>query len=362
MKILDKYIYKEMTLPIIFGMSLFTFIFLIDVLSEMMENIIVKSVPISDVLEIVSYTFPPVLVQTIPMGVLLGVMISYGSLSGNTEIIAMESIGVGMKRFFMPALTIGVLVMAFLFLLEEQIVPSSHKKLSLLMKKISYKKPTIKLDEKTFIENIGGYSIYLNTVDNDAGEAGNVVIFNKNNNQTLYPQILLAEKAKWLNQDMVMENGKFFDIKDNGELNLKGSFDNKVIPVSTFFSGFNSEMGKDISMMGITELKNEIKANKEKKLPTLAMEIEFQQKMSTPFTSVILAILGVLLSVKNKRSGKGVSFGISLVIIFLYIMGINFGRLMASNKVVSPEVGLWYPNMVLLTLTLVLFIVNMRRR
>lgn len=360
MKIVDKYFYEEMGAPIIFGISLFTFIFLIDALVEMMENIIVKNVPIKDVLSLISYYFPPVLVQTIPMGLLLGIMISYGKLSGNSEIIALESMGISMTRFLRPALVLGILTMGFVFFLEEKVVPGSYTKFGILSKAIAYRKPAIKIEEKVFVEGIGDYNIYINKMDNELNEAKNLIVFKKESD-TPFPEIIISKKAKWEKSDMVLENANFYNINSNGEKELSGSFEKQSIPINTFFGKFNIN-NKNKSSMSITELRKEIIKRKKKKMNSLSYEIEYQQKLAIPISALILSFLGVLLSVKNNRNGKGVSFGISLVIIFFYIMGVNFGRLLIYNEVLPPIIGMWYPNFLLLLLSLILFYKQTRSR
>ena len=80
MKIIEKYILEEVKMPILFGISLFTFIFLIDIIVAMMENIIVKGISIIDIIRILSFYLPPILSQTIPMGIFLGVMLTFQNL------------------------------------------------------------------------------------------------------------------------------------------------------------------------------------------------------------------------------------------------------------------------------------------
>ncbi|OQY09855.1 MAG: hypothetical protein B6I28_02245 [Fusobacteriia bacterium 4572_132] len=361
MKIIDKYIYKEMFLPIIFGISLFTFIFLIDLLVEMMENILVKNIPPMDVLEMISYYFPPILIQTIPMGLLLGVMITYGNLSSTSELVALESIGIGIKRFLKPAFITGILVTGFIYFLEEMIVPDSYEKLSLITKKIAYKKPALKIEEKVFIEDIGEYNIYINKMDQENDVAKNLIVF-KMEKDTQYPQIIMAKKAEWENSNMILSDAKFYKMDSKGEEKLRGSFDKQLIPINTFFGGFSKNKNKSKSMMGISELKNKLKILDKNKEEKISYEIEYYQKLATPLSAAILSFLGVMLSVKNNRSGKGVSFGISLVIIFLYMMGMNFGKMLAKKEILYPAIAMGYPNVLLIIISLILFIGQIRRR
>ncbi|MGM0508534.1 MAG: LptF/LptG family permease [Fusobacteriota bacterium] len=360
MKIIDKYIYKELVLPTIFGISIFTFIFLIDILVEMMENILVKDIPVLDVLEMISFYLPPIMVQTIPMGILLGVMITYGNLSSNSELIALESIGIGIKQFLKPALIIGIITTMFLFFLEETVIPNSYDKLARITKKIAYTKPALKIDEKIFIEDIGDYNIYINEMNNDGSRAENLVIFKKENDSQ-YPQVIVSKVAKWEKNNMILEDANFYQINSDGEKKLSGSFNRQLIPIQSFFGDYTSNGSTKKSMMGITDLKKELKVDHKKDV-LKSYEIELHKKINIPLAAVIFSFLGVMLSVKKGRTGKGMSFGVSLVIIFLYIMGLDFGQIMAKKEIFPTAIALSIPNILLTILSLILFYKQTRTR
>lgn len=361
MKTYVKYITKEMILPTLFGISLFTFIFLIDILVYMMENIIVKSIPVLDVLEMVSYNFPPILVNTIPMGLFLGIMIAYGGLSDNSELVSLESLGIGMKRYFIPAFILGILTTLFLYYLEEKIVPDAAINLSNIKKKIMYTKPSFQIDEKVFIENIGEYNIYINKMNNETSTAKDLIVFKKDPN-SVYPEIIIADVAIWESNSMILENGRFFDIDNEGKKDLSGRFDKQVIPINTFFGSFKLDNERKKEMMGITELKNEIIKRKTEGKEVLQYRVEYQKKLAIPITAIILSVIGVMLSVKNNRSGKGVSFGVSLIIITIYMLSINFGEMMADKGNVPPVIGIWFPNFILFIFAILLTYNQFRRR
>lgn len=423
MKLVYKYFFKEMTLPVVFGISVFTFLFLIDFLIEMMENIIVKNIPAVDVLEMVSYYFPPILSNTIPMGLFLGVMLSYNKLSGNSEIIAMESIGVGFKTYLLPAIIIGAGALCVLYFIEEKVIPDSFVKLELITKKIAYTRPALKLEEKTFIEDIGDHSIYINKMDNEANAAENLIVFQKVDT-SMYPRIILANRSRWENSAMILESAKFYNINTNGEKELAGSFEKQIIPINTFFGNFSLKGKRKRAMMSITELKtvildtyghrkteimelekqikeykkaykkatesekatilqeidvlekNKIKIiqeaqeemksiddveKKRRKIRALPYEAEMHQKMAVPFAALFLSILGVFFSVKSARSGKGASFVFSIAVIFSYMTIIGVAKQQAIKQKIDVVLGMWFPNILLILLILILFIMRKRR-
>ncbi|TDT69207.1 lipopolysaccharide export system permease protein [Hypnocyclicus thermotrophus] len=360
MKLINKYIYKELTLPIIFGISLFTFIFLIDILVSMMENILVKSVPVLDVLELLSYTLPPIFAETIPMGVFLGIMITFSSLSTTSEIIAMESIGISLKKIIRPTFTLSFIIMCFVYFLYQSVIPRSGEKLIKISRKIAYTKPSVQLEEKIFVTGINDYNVYINHLEPEGTVADSLVIFKKEID-TIYPQVILAKKAKWENSKMYLKNATFYKVSSDGKISLKGKFEKQEVPINTFFGDFNTTIEKPENM-SISDLLKKINNLKKQNKKTIKYELEMYKKLYTPSSILILSVLGVILSVNNNRTGKGASFGISILIIFIYITLINIFYMISQKGNIAPSIAMIIPNILLLLLTMFLYVKKARSR
>ena len=148
MKIINRYILSEAKLPMLFGVSLFTFIFLIEIIVSMMESIIVKGISLIDVIRMLSFYLPMILSQTIPMGMFLGIMITFGKFTKNSESTAMSSIGLSLKDMIKPIALLGVAATFFIFFLQESIIPRSFNKLQQLTIKMAYDNPVFQLKDK----------------------------------------------------------------------------------------------------------------------------------------------------------------------------------------------------------------------
>lgn len=360
MKILDKYIYRELTLPIIFGISLFSFMFLIDMLVQMMENLLVKSVPLADVVALLSYSLPPIFSETIPMGVFLGVMITFGSLSSNSEVIAMESVGISLNRLIKPTFQLSVIFMLFIYFLHQSVVPQAGNNLRLLSRKIAYTKPAVQLEEKVFVTGIGSYSVYINKLEPNSTVAESLVVLKKENGST-YPTVMLSDKAVWKNSKMILEDADFYQINNTGTKELEGKFAEQVIPIASFFGDFTGEKVRP-SNMSITDLRKEVSLMKKAGKKALKYEIELYKKIYIPTSILFLPILGILLSIQNSRSGKGVSFGISIVIIFVYISIMQVFVMLAKKEQLEPVISMAIPNIILGLSALFLYIKKARSR
>ncbi|MFK4785783.1 LptF/LptG family permease [Fusobacterium sp. MFO224] len=350
MKMINRYILNEAKMPIFFGISLFTFIFLIEIIVSMLESIIVKGISIIDVSRMISFYLPMILSQTIPMGIFLGVMVTFGNLTKYSEIIAINSIGISLKNLLKLVSLIGIMGTMFIFFLQESIIPRSYVKLQQLSIKMVYNNPVFQLKDKVLIDEVDKYKIYIDEIDPKTKDAKNVLIFFKDN--TKYPTLITGERTYWENAAMILENSKFYRFKDDGEEQLRGEFKEKKIPLTDYFKDVEIKM-KDIEGMGVRTLYQEYSTReKEEKLPYL---VEINRKIAVPISAIILSILGVLLSVGNKRSGKGTNYGVAIGIIFIYIVFLNLGMVFSYRGLISPFLGVWFSNIFLMILTYSLY-------
>ncbi len=358
MRTIDRYVIKEMLLPVCFGVSLFTFIFLIDILIQMMESIIVNKLPIISVLRMLSYYLPPILSQTLPMGFFLGVMITYGGLTSTSELTAMVSMGMSLKKVIKPSFIVAIILTISVFFLQEEIVPRSFYRLGQLTKKIAYTSPPIQLKGKTFVKGIGDYSVYIDSVGSEENSAKNLVLF-RNNDNSQFPTVALSKQTKWEKSKMIMEDVEFYQMDQNGKTDLSGSFRKQTIPLASFLDKIEAKVD-DVEALSIREIVKESAGKNGEEW--LDYRVELHKKIAVPLSTVLLGILGVLLSVGHHRTGKGVSFGISIGVIFFYVAFINIGMVMSSKGEIPPALGIWFPNALLAVLTYIMYLRKSRSR
>ena len=343
MKIINKYILDELKGPIILAVFIFTFIFLLDIVVAMMEHIIVKGISVFDVLRLLSFYIPPILTQTIPIGMFLGIMICFTKFSRNSESVAMVSAGMSIKDILKPILAIAIGAAIFIVFLQESIIPRSFIKLKYVGTKIAYENPVFQLKEKTFIDNLDGYSIYVDEVDSD-GKAKNVIAFEKPKDKNKFSLVLTGEEAFWKDSAIILKESQFVSFDENGKKNLIGTFDENRIILKPSFQELNIKI-KDVEALSITDLiKNIRKVDAEE---ALRYKIEIFRKLALIFSTVPLAVIGFCLSLGHHRISKKYSFVLAMIIIFAYIIFLNIGIVIASAGKLHPFIATWTPNVLL---------------
>src|SRR6266699_7105403 len=106
MRILDRYIVREVFRHALLGLVVFTFVFFVPQLVRLMELFVRHSGSGSQILTLFLCIFPAVLVFTVPMATLIGVLLGLGRMSADSEIIALTALGIGRRRILLP---VGVL-------------------------------------------------------------------------------------------------------------------------------------------------------------------------------------------------------------------------------------------------------------
>ena len=94
MRIIDRYVIREVLWPFVIGLLVFTFMLIIPYLIDYAESFISKGVATLVVLRIMATLLPSTLALTIPMSLLLGLLVAFGRLSSDREFVAMQACGV----------------------------------------------------------------------------------------------------------------------------------------------------------------------------------------------------------------------------------------------------------------------------
>src|SRR5688572_23435417 len=112
MRIVDRYVIREVLWPFVIGLLIFTFMLIIPLLIEYAESFISKGVPMLVVLQVMGTLVPGALALTIPMSLLLGLLIALGRLSADREFVALQACGVSLFRLGRPVALLSVLAWA----------------------------------------------------------------------------------------------------------------------------------------------------------------------------------------------------------------------------------------------------------
>ncbi|HTV64855.1 MAG TPA: LptF/LptG family permease, partial [Bryocella sp.] len=99
MRILTRYILKEISSHAVIGIGLFTFVIFMRDLGKLFDLIVRNSAPLPSVAEIFLFTLPATFTITLPMGVLVGILVGLSRMAADSELTAIRASGMGVGIF-----------------------------------------------------------------------------------------------------------------------------------------------------------------------------------------------------------------------------------------------------------------------
>lgn len=354
---MDRYLTTQLLMPFLFGVASFSSIILaVGSLFELVRQVAESGLPIMVAGKVMALTLPQFVVYSFPMSMLLAAMMTYGRLSGDSEIIALRSGGVSVYRLVMPAIVIGIIITGITFGFNEALVPAANQEATATLQEfLKQDKPTFKQDniiyplygdvqrENGQKERVLQYLIYARKFDGKNLEGAIVIDRSKDN----LNRILNAQSASWdkKNNVWVFSGGTAYFVATDASYKSFVRFQTLQLelPLSPLELTAPEKKIEDMNIAEMLAYSETARlSGDEKKL--LKIQVTIQQKLAFPFICIIFSILGSAMGIRPQRSSKATSFGVSVLLIFGYYLLIFVSSALGQARIFSPFLAGWLPN------------------
>ncbi len=355
MKILHAYVLRGILLNFFVGLALFVTVLLLGHMFKI-ANLIMHGVPLKDIALLFAYLLPYFLSACIPMSLLSSILLVFGRLSQDNEIVAMKASGVSILQISYPLWIIGSIATLICFKINNEIIPYSHFAARKLLVEMGSKNPTAYLEPGNFVEIFPRHIIYVRERHGDVLKKiviyqslgqGHVKTITAQEGQISYD----SESKQVL---LELKNGAIQEPSGKDFFNLQfGTYALKLDASKVFQDTDN--LGKKHKDMTIREIKKKIVEYKGKGINTTPLLTEIQKKISISFSCLVFTLIGIPLGIRTHRSEKTVGIAISLLLVFLYYLLIIFGKALDEKTAFHPEYLMWLPNVLVMGIGLYLF-------
>jgi len=348
MRILDKYILKELLGPFVFGICAFSSVFIgTSTLFRIAQYVTKYGASITSVIKLFFYSLPSIVVLTFPMSMLLASLLSFGRLSASSEIIAMKSGGLSFYRLAAPVFIVAFGVSIFTTYFNELVVPAANTAYDNVVRNEIQKDTKPKTQENIVIKDLSGGDLdrltYARKFDQASSTMYAVSIEDFENNQLV--RVENAEKAIWTEDKWIMYNGTIYDLSGGGQLDRYMHFSEQVMPVNKTPSAIGDEQ-KSPQEMTIRELKLQIRALEREEIKASEYEVELHQRLAIPMACFIFALIGTPLGLQPHRSSSSIGLGISIIVIFIYYTIMTITTALGQGGAIPAVAAAWIPNII----------------
>src|SRR3954449_3302145 len=130
MKIIDRYMSRQLIVNLIFAIVVLSFVLVIgNIFRKLLPLLVNHDLPVEYVVGFVAYVLPFSLIFTIPWGLLTAVLLVFGRLSADNELTALRSNGFSIGRICLPLVGIAVLCTAASLWLNVQVAPAAQEEM-----------------------------------------------------------------------------------------------------------------------------------------------------------------------------------------------------------------------------------------
>jgi LPS export ABC transporter permease LptF/LPS export ABC transporter permease LptG len=363
-RILSRTIFREIVVSATLGTVLFTFVLFLYRAGTLFEFLVRNSGPLSTVLRLFALVLPQALPFTIPLGVLVGTLITLSRMSSDGEITAMRAAGMPGRRVAPPLLTFGFIAMLAAAAASLWLTPWSIRERYRIQNQLIASQLTTDIQPRVFEEQFPNRIVYVSDVvtgvasrwrrifiaditppgerttsDTERGETPSITLATEAVAQadSVGNRIQLALKNKSTYE--TDKDPKLYHIQSEpvGDRALQAQKRNEVAPT------------KPTTEMDTLPLYRLAYRDKTAEKPrVLEARIELHNRLALPFACLLLALAGIPLGVTTRRAGKSGAVVMSVGLAFLYDMGLISMISMARQGTLPPGIALWIPNAIFL--------------
>lgn len=358
MKLLDRYVGREILMTSLFAIAVLSLVLVLgNVFKQLLDLLVNREVPLEYVFSFIAYILPFSLTFTIPWGFLTAVLLVFGKMSAENELIALRSNGVSIARISASLFALTAVCVGICLWINLDVAPRAQEKMKNALFNIITGNPIAMFGNDHIIDEFPGKRIY---VEKKSGtQLQNILVYELGDGDE--PLNVIHAKRGELETDrkhkqvlLHISDGRYerHDPQNPGDLTKiqQGiTIKETVFPISLKELYERSQRGRGLSQMTLKELlKSNISGSDIKK--RTAARTEANKRFSFSLASFAFALIGVPLAITAHRRETSIGFLLSVVVAFVYFLFIIFADTVRDNPNAHPELLIWAPNVLFISL------------
>ena len=351
-RILDEYVVREFLNTFCLVLAGFVMLMLIFTFFDLVGDILRNHIRISMVGDYLVNLTPSMLYQIAPLAVLIAVLVTFGVLNRNSELIAMKATGISLYRLVIPIFFISAILAVTLFMFDQYYLPQANRKAEALRNIIKGLPPqTVLHPENNWIfgqprPGEPGRIFYYQFFDNERNEFANISIFEFDPSTFALSRRIFASRAVW---DPAIGSWRFLNgwQRDIGGANITEYRDFKQTSFAEIHedpSHFKKE-GLQSQEMNFGQLESYIGDLSQSGFDTKRLRVALWHKLAYPLIAIVMAVLAIPFALSMGRRGSltGIAVAIAVALTYFVVDGLfgamgNVNYLPASLAAWSPDV------------------------
>ena len=356
MRILGRYIFREILTSSLLGAFLATFVLFLQKADKLFAVLVGSNAKPMLVAQLFAWSVPQLLPLTIPFGVLVGILIGLGRLSSDGEIIAMRAAGVSSRKVIAPVLFFAVLGVGLAAYASLRLTPLAARESKIILDEIAATQLSADIAPRVFDESFPNHILYIGDVKGTGGPLAQwKPVFIADVTPPAQRASGLKDKADGPMVTVAREAIAAPDAERNRiQLTMieSATYEMSKDGVANVSSSLHSLTALDASPPNQESLRSSAMNTRElltyRGPDWLENKIELHKRFALPLACFVLAMVGIPLGVTTRKGGKSAAY-INAILLAFFCYYLSFITLvnLAKQRALPAQIALWLPNEVL---------------
>ena len=342
MKILARYLFKNLFKPLLYLMAAFTLLFIIGDLMDNASDFLEAGTSPLEMAYYYSLRLPSMVIMIVPLCLLLAVLYSLSTLTRHSEITAMRASGISIYRIVRPYMLMSIACLAFTAVVNEYTGPKFAYRADQFVDQQTHADEEVYYEQIAFKNPSAGHVWYVKQFDTRTFTMVDLKLIQQREDGTDLLKYS-ADKAQWMDGRWWFEDGEIQTYDERGNLSGKPdpfqTLEMRNLPEIP--EDFMGEI-KDPAYQSSMELWKYLQTHQFLSPETLTKyEVDFHHRLSMPFVCIIITMIGIPVGAHTGR--KGAFAGIMLALgMFFGFYALQFTmEYLAKQMVIAPWLGPW---------------------
>jgi LPS export ABC transporter permease LptG/LPS export ABC transporter permease LptF len=350
-RILDRYVVREFLNIFFLVLAAFVMLMLIFTFFELVGDILRNRIPLFTVGDYLINLTPNMLYQISPLAVLIAVLVTFGVLNRNSELIAMKATGISLYRLIVPIVSIAAILAVTLFLFDEFYLPQANRKQEALRNIIKGRPPQTFLHPEQkwiFGQSHPGETrriFYYQFFDPDRNEFANLTLFEFDPSTFALSRRIFAARVSWdpATSSWSFQNGWERDMDGANTKAYRVFKQTSFAEVHEDPDYFKKE-NIQAQEMNFGQLDRFIGDLRQSGFDTMRLRVQLWHKLAYPLIAPVMAVLAIPFALSMGRRGSLTGIAVAIFVALTYFVIDGFFGAMGSVNYLPAGLAAWSPD------------------
>lgn len=337
MRVLDRTVLSECAPSVLLALAVSTFALLMHRLLRLSDLVVAKGVPAAEVLGLLGLALPALLPLLIPISLLLGTALTAARLSGDGEVVAMRAAGVSLAANLRPVAGLAVLAAALTGAMSLWVQPHAAQAFRTAVQQSLRGRLDLAAEAGTFLRVAPGVTLHAGRVDGATGRLGDLFLEVRADGEP--PRWVFARAGEARQEGdaltLVLEDGEIHQPGLAGEAYQVARFGR--YRVRTALPAPSARADPEDGPTG------ELLRAALDGTASPRVRLELHHRLSLPVSCVALGLLGAVLGLQHRRTGRAWGAALAAAVLLAYYFVLTGARALGTRETVPPELASWAP-------------------